>query len=77
MLDRAELLRLTLTRQRRTYVQGALAWIWRRGPRTVPIPGFRTVAQVEALVGVPRHGAMSQADLEAVNARMKAPLRSS
>ena len=26
---------------------GALTWIWGRSERTVPIPGFRTVAQVE------------------------------
>jgi len=70
MLDRAESLRPILTRQGRTYVQGALAWIWRRSPRTVPIPGFRSVTQVEELVGALRHGAMSQADFEAVNARM-------
>lgn len=31
----------------RTLAQGALAWIWGRSPQTVPIPGFRTVAQVE------------------------------
>jgi len=31
----------------RTVVQGALAWIWARSARTIPIPGFRTLAQVE------------------------------
>ena len=31
----------------RSVVQGALAWIWARGNRTIPIPGFRTLAQVE------------------------------
>ena len=31
----------------RTLAQGALAWLWARSPRTVPIPGFRTVAQAE------------------------------
>ena len=31
----------------RTLAQGALAWIWARSERTIPIPGFRTVAQVE------------------------------
>jgi aryl-alcohol dehydrogenase-like predicted oxidoreductase len=77
VLDRAESLRPILTRQGRTYVQGALAWIWRRSPRTVPIPGFRTVAQVEELVGALQCGAMSQADFEAVNAQMKVPLQRS
>lgn len=31
----------------RTLAQGALAWLWARSPRTIPIPGFRTVKQVE------------------------------
>jgi aryl-alcohol dehydrogenase-like predicted oxidoreductase len=35
----------------RTLVQGALAWLWARSARTLPIPGFRTVAQVEDLAG--------------------------
>jgi aryl-alcohol dehydrogenase-like predicted oxidoreductase len=30
----------------RTLSQGALAWLWARSPKTVPIPGFRTVTQV-------------------------------
>ena len=31
----------------RTLAQGALAWLWARSPQTIPIPGFRTVKQVE------------------------------
>ena len=40
-----------LTSDGRTLAQGALAWIWARSPRTVPIPGFKTVAQVEENCG--------------------------
>jgi aryl-alcohol dehydrogenase-like predicted oxidoreductase len=36
-----------LARDGRSYVQAALGWIWARSPRTVPVPGFRTVEQVE------------------------------
>ena len=36
-----------LTSGGRTLSQGALAWLWARSPVTVPIPGFKTVAQVE------------------------------
>jgi aryl-alcohol dehydrogenase-like predicted oxidoreductase len=36
-----------LTSGGRTVAQGALAWLWARSPKTIPIPGFRTVAQVE------------------------------
>jgi aryl-alcohol dehydrogenase-like predicted oxidoreductase len=31
----------------RTLAQGALAWIWGRSEKTIPIPGFKTVQQVE------------------------------
>jgi aryl-alcohol dehydrogenase-like predicted oxidoreductase len=36
-----------LTSDGRTLAQGALGWIWARSDRTIPIPGFKTVAQVE------------------------------
>jgi aryl-alcohol dehydrogenase-like predicted oxidoreductase len=36
-----------LSRDGRTLAQGALAWVWARSPRIIPIPGFRTLAQVE------------------------------
>jgi aryl-alcohol dehydrogenase-like predicted oxidoreductase len=36
-----------LTSNGRTPAQGALAWLWARSPKTVPIPGFRTVKQAE------------------------------
>lgn len=31
----------------RTLAQGALAWIWGRSRRTIPIPGFKTVGQAQ------------------------------
>jgi aryl-alcohol dehydrogenase-like predicted oxidoreductase len=46
-LDGLESIRGILASNGRTLAQGALAWIWGRSPNTVPIPGFRTVAQVE------------------------------
>jgi aryl-alcohol dehydrogenase-like predicted oxidoreductase len=45
-LDNLAAIRDILTSDGRTLAQGALAWIWGRSPNTVPIPGFRTVAQV-------------------------------
>jgi aryl-alcohol dehydrogenase-like predicted oxidoreductase len=36
-----------LTSEGRTLAQGALAWLWARSPQNIPIPGFRTVRQVE------------------------------
>jgi aryl-alcohol dehydrogenase-like predicted oxidoreductase len=43
----------------RTLAQGALGWLWARSPRTVPIPGCRTVAQVEDNVGALEHGPLT------------------
>jgi aryl-alcohol dehydrogenase-like predicted oxidoreductase len=45
----------------RSLVQGALGWLWARSPNTLPIPGFRTVAQVEDLVGALLKGPLSKA----------------
>ncbi|MBI9050792.1 MAG: aldo/keto reductase [Anaerolineaceae bacterium] len=40
-------IREILTSEGRTLAQGALGWLWARSPMTIPIPGFRTVAQVD------------------------------
>lgn len=46
-LNQLDSLRAILTSNGRTLVQGALAWIWARSETTIPIPGFKTVAQVQ------------------------------
>ncbi len=46
-LDQLDKIRDILTSNGRSLVQGALAWIWARSQKTIPIPGFKTVAQVE------------------------------
>ncbi len=46
-LDKLAAIRDVLTSGGRTLAQGALAWIWARSPVTIPIPGFKTAAQVE------------------------------
>jgi aryl-alcohol dehydrogenase-like predicted oxidoreductase len=46
-LDALESIREVLTSNGRTLAQGALAWIWARSEQTIPIPGFKTVKQVE------------------------------
>jgi aryl-alcohol dehydrogenase-like predicted oxidoreductase len=46
-LDQLDKIREILTSNGRTLVQGALAWIWARSEKTIPIPGFKTVAQVQ------------------------------
>ena len=46
-MDRLAAIREILTSENRTLAQGALAWLWARSETTIPIPGFRTVQQVE------------------------------
>ena len=47
LLDKLAAIREILTSGGRTPAQGALAWLWARSGQTIPIPGFKTVAQVE------------------------------
>ncbi len=55
-LDRLAAIRESLTSDGRTLVQGALGWLWARSECTVPIPGFKSVAQAEENAGALDHG---------------------
>lgn len=57
-LARVDALRSVLTGDGRTPAQGALAWLWARS-RTVPIPGFRSVAQAEQNAGAIAKGPLT------------------
>jgi len=46
-LQKLDAVRQILTSEGRTLAQGALAWIWGRSDRTIPIPGFKNVQQAE------------------------------
>lgn len=59
-------LREVLTSGGRTLTQGALAWIWGRSGVTVPIPGFKSVAQVEENAGALRFGPLEEAQMRQV-----------
>lgn len=48
-----------LTSDGRTLPQGALAWIWARNGRTIPIPGIRTVAQAKENAAAMHFGPLS------------------
>jgi len=58
-LDRVAAVREVLTAGGRTLAQGALGWLWARSPRAVPIPGCRTVAQIEENAAALRTGPLS------------------
>jgi len=50
-LSKRDAVRQILASNGRTVAQGALAWLWARSRKTLPIPGFRTVAQVKENAG--------------------------
>ncbi|MFE4335674.1 aldo/keto reductase [Streptomyces sp. NPDC056831] len=64
---RVDAVREVLTADGRTLAQGALAWLWARSPHTVPIPGFRTVAQAEQNAGALAHGPLREEQLTEIS----------
>jgi aryl-alcohol dehydrogenase-like predicted oxidoreductase len=66
-LDQLASIREILTINGRTLAQGALAWIWGRSPNTIPIPGFRTVAQVEENAGAMEFGPLTAAQMAEID----------
>ncbi len=51
----------------RTQAQIALAWIWTRSHRTIPIPGFKTVAQVKENIQAMEFGLLSNEQMKKID----------
>jgi aryl-alcohol dehydrogenase-like predicted oxidoreductase len=51
----------------RTSAQIALAWIWTRSPRTIPIPGFKTVAQVRENIQAMEFGLLRNEQIKKID----------
>lgn len=66
-LSKLEAIRDILTSGGRTLAQGALGWLWARSEKTIPIPGFRNVQQVEENAGALRFGALSQEQMRQID----------
>ncbi|MBX3063719.1 MAG: aldo/keto reductase [Anaerolineae bacterium] len=66
-LDKLAALRDILTSSGRSLTQGALAWIWGRSEKTIPIPGIRTVAQAEENAGAMKFGALTADQMRQVD----------
>jgi aryl-alcohol dehydrogenase-like predicted oxidoreductase len=65
-LEKLATVREILTGSGRSLAVGALAWILARSDRTVPIPGFRTVAQVEDNLGALARGPLAPDEMSAI-----------
>jgi aryl-alcohol dehydrogenase-like predicted oxidoreductase len=60
-------IREILTSGGRTLTQGALAWIWARSPRTIPIPGFKNTEQVQENAAAMAWGPLAPAQLAEID----------
>ena len=56
-----------LTSNGRSLTQGALAWIWGKSSCTIPIPGFRTIKQVEENAKAMEFGPLSQNQMDEID----------
>ena len=59
-LKRLEAMQEILKSNGRTLPQSALAWLWARSDKAIPIPGFRRVKQVEEKCGDMPHGPLQE-----------------
>jgi aryl-alcohol dehydrogenase-like predicted oxidoreductase len=67
-LNKVHTIREILRSGGRTLAQGALAWLWTRSEKTLPIPGFRTLAQVEENCGALDFGLLTPEQMRQIDA---------
>lgn len=72
-MAKRDAIREILTSGGRTMAQGALAWLWARTRQTIPIPGFRTVKQVEENVAALRIGPLSAGQMREIDGLLGRP----
>jgi aryl-alcohol dehydrogenase-like predicted oxidoreductase len=66
-LHMLDAIRDILTSGRRTLAQGALAWIWARSERTIPIPGFKNAQQAEENARAMAFGPLTQKQINEID----------
>jgi len=65
-LQKLAALREVLTQDGRTLAQAALGWLWARSGQTIPIPGFKTAAQVAENAAALRRGPLTAGQMQEV-----------
>jgi aryl-alcohol dehydrogenase-like predicted oxidoreductase len=65
--QKLEAVRQALTEGGRTLAQGSLAWIWAYSDVAIPIPGFKTVSQVEENAGAMSLGSLSEEAMASID----------
>lgn len=73
LLEQLGRIRHVLTADGRTLAQAALGWLWARSDRTIPIPGFKTVAQVQENVRAIEIGPLSKEQMARIEQLLMRP----
>ena len=71
LLDKLDQVRDVLTSDGRTLSQGALAWVWARSNRSIPIPGFRTFEQVQENIEAVKFGPLSNDQMNQIESLLE------
>jgi aryl-alcohol dehydrogenase-like predicted oxidoreductase len=66
-IDVVDAIRDVLTSDGRTPAQGAIAWLWARSEVTIPIPGFKTVQQVQDNAGAMDKGPLTADQMQQID----------
>jgi aryl-alcohol dehydrogenase-like predicted oxidoreductase len=66
-LEKLDAIRDILVSDGRTPAQGSLAWIWAKSGNTIPIPGFKSVKQIEENSKAMDFGPLSQKQMEDID----------
>jgi aryl-alcohol dehydrogenase-like predicted oxidoreductase len=72
-LNKVDAIRQILTSDGRTLAQGALSWLLTRSPQMLPIPGFKTVAQVEENCKTLQLPLLTQAQMDEIDTILERP----
>jgi aryl-alcohol dehydrogenase-like predicted oxidoreductase len=60
-----------LTSGGRSCTQGALGWIWARSPVAIPLPGFRTMGQMQELVQAQQFGPLPTVAMQSISEKLQ------
>ena len=69
-LEKLDAVRELLTAGGRSLTQGAICWLWAKGDGNMPIPGARTVAQIEGIAGALAYGAFTAEEMARIEAQI-------
>ncbi len=72
-LDQLQRLRQVLTRDGRTLAQAALGWIWAHSEMSIPIPGFKTAAQIEDNASALERGSLASEQMDEIERILAEP----